>query len=172
MKYLLCFLGWVAGIVLIRAFPSRSLLAAIGVLLFAAFSLVLIVLLARLAVRWLRSRRRGVRWGLSGGARLLLVSLFVFQRVNIPSDETKIEKTIEAVTIGADPSFCETKVTPRYLEQITGTEPPFADEVCKSEIGASRAKSVDTSEVAIDGTLATAAVTFRGGPFDGQRRAG
>ncbi|MGE5283030.1 MAG: hypothetical protein ACM3N0_12070 [Chloroflexota bacterium] len=171
MKYLLCFLGWLAGIALIRAFPHRSLPAAIGVLLFAAFSLVLLALLARLVVRWLKSQHRGVRWALTGGAVLLLLSLFAFQRLNIPSDKTKIEKTIEAVTIGADPSYCETKLTPRYLEQITGAKPPFADEVCRGEIEMSRAESVDTSEVAIDDTRATAVVAFGGGSFDGSRLA-
>ena len=111
MKYPLCFLGWLTGIVLIRVFPHRSLLAAIGVLLFAGFSLVLLALFARFVARRLKSRRRGVRWGLIGGAVLLVLALFVLQRLNTPGDKVEIEKTIEAVTTGANPYYCETEVT-------------------------------------------------------------
>jgi hypothetical protein len=171
MRYLLCLLGWFAGIVLIRVSPHRSLLAAIGVLLFTAFSLVLIVLLVGLAARWLKSRRRDVRWGLIGGGILVVVALFVVQRLNSPGDETKVETTIEAVMAGEDPSYCKTDVTPRYLEQVTGAPPPFADDACEREIEVSRAKSVDTSDVAIDGSRATAVVALTGGSFDGSRLA-
>ena len=100
---------------------------------------------------------------------LLLVGLFVFQRLSAPGDRAEIEKTIEAVTVGKKPSYCETRVTPRCLTQITGTEPPFADDICEREFAVSRTRSVRTSEIEIDGDVATAVVAFRGGSFDGSR---
>ncbi len=170
MKYLLL-LGWCAGLALLVISPTESFLRPIGALFFFGFSLALIVLYVRFAVRSLKAGRRGVALAMIGGL-LLLLGLLVFQRLNLPGDEAKIAKTIEAVATSTDPAYyCDAKVTPRYLEQTTGTKPPFADEVCESETEASRADSVTTSEVAVDGNRATAMVAYTGGSLDGSKLA-
>ena len=168
MKYL-CLLGWCAGIVLVRIFPSGSLLGFLGFLSFWGFSLVLVFLYLRFAVRSLKAGRRFRGMALLGGLILLagfFASLHPFSR----GDEREIERTIEAVATDADPGYCDTLLTQRYLVQTTGARPPFADEVCESDAeDASRVRSVDTGEIAIDGARATAAVEYRGGSFDGSR---
>jgi hypothetical protein len=168
MKFLLCILGWIAGITLVYVSPHHRILTTVGVLLFVGCSIALIVLLAGLVWRWLSARRRGVRWALIGGA-LLLVGIFVFQRLRPPGDQARIERTITAVIIDKKPSYCETEVTASYLKQTTGAKAPFADDICQQEAEASRAKSVDVSEIAINGNKATAVVALRGGSFDGSR---
>jgi len=99
----------------------------------------------------------------------LLVGLFVLQRFCATGDRAEIERTVEAVTVGKKPSHCETRTTPRYLMQITGARPPFADDICEREFAESRTRSVQTSEIEIDGDEATAVMTLRGGSLDGSR---
>jgi hypothetical protein len=99
------------------------------------------------------------------GVLLVLAVLFVLNRP--PGDRVLIDRTILAVATSSDPSYCETKVTPRYLEQVTAAQQPFADDICEREAGGSRASSVDTSDVVIDGDHATAVVSNEGGSFDG-----
>lgn len=169
MKYLVL-LGWCLGVALATAFPNGSLLRLLGGLLFAGCSLALLFLCVRFAVRSLRSGRRGVGLAMVGGL-VLLVALFAFHRLARPGDKAEIEKTIATVTTSASPAYCDDEVTPRYLEQTTGTKPPFADEVCKSKIEASRADSVATSEVGVEGNRATAMVAYTGGSLDGSKLA-
>lgn len=99
------------------------------------------------------------------GVLVVLAVLFALNRP--PGDRAQIDKTIAAVATSADPSYCETRVTPRYLEQVTGTESPFADEICEREAGGSRAIAVDTSGVVVEGDRATAVAHNEGGSFDG-----
>jgi hypothetical protein len=167
MKYLLCILGWIAGAALVMV-SSQRILLTIGILLFVGCSIALIALLAGLGWRWLGARRRGVRWAIVGGS-VFLAALFVFQRLGPLGDRARIERTIQAVLVDSEPSYCETKVTTRYLEQTTGMKAPFADDFCREDARLSRARSVEASRIAIDGGEATAVADLRGGSFDGSR---
>ena len=57
-------------------------------------------------------------------------------------------------------------MTVRYLEASTGVAEPFADDACKSNVGA-HAASVDVSRIEVDGDHATAVVRGAGGPSAG-----
>lgn len=169
MRYIVYALGWIVGATLVLLWPGR-LLITVGVLLFAACSIALVASLGGFVWRWLGRQRRGVRWTLAA-AVLLLAGVFLFQRLKPAGDQARIEDTITAVFADGTPTYCETKVTFGYLEQITGAKPPFADNVCRQEATTSRARSADTTGIAIDGDNATALVALRGGSFDGSRLA-
>lgn len=161
-----CIAGLCAGTALAVAFPGDTALGFVGPLLFAVSALTLLVLLIVSVVRSVRSRNlQGPQ--LLAGVLLLVIALFVFQRLNAPSSETRIERTIGKVSTGADPAYCDELMTERYLEQTTGEEAPFADEACESEAGNGAADSVEVREVAVDGDRATATVTNSGGSLDG-----
>ena len=100
------------------------------------------------------------------GVLVLVVGSFVVHRVFFPSDERRIERTIEQFATSSNPSLCDEKATDAYLEQSTGAEPPFADEICEVE-SEPATDSVDVSEVSVDGDSATALVAYSGGYFDG-----
>lgn len=163
-----CIAGLCVGIALVAASPNRSLLGFVGALLFAGSALALLVLFVISIVRSVRSRSlRGPQ--LLAGGILLLLALFVFQRVAAPSPETEIERTIGKVASGADPTYCNELMTDRYLEQTTGEGMPFADEACENEAGQGGADSVAVRRVAVSGGRATALVTHTGGSLDGSR---
>ena len=160
--------GLCAGVALVAAFPGRSLLSILGVLLFAGSALALLVLFAASIVRSIRSRT--VHGGqLLAGVLLVLLALFVVQLFDAPSAETRIERVIGKVATGTDPAYCDELMTDRYLEQTTGEEMPFADEACENEMGHGGADSVEVSRVAVNGDRATALVTHTGGSLDGSQ---
>ena len=168
MKYV-CLLGFCAGLALLFIFPCPSAPGIVGALLFLGFSLALIALFAAFLARVLGARGGGVRWSLIAVVVLLPAAVYGFRSLNAPDAETQIERTIQAVATSGDPAYCGTKMTTAYLEQTSGVKPPFADDVCRSEAGASPADSVSVSAIAISDNRATAIVANRGGSFDGSR---
>jgi hypothetical protein len=163
-----CIAGLCAGIALVAAFPNQSPLAFAGTLLFAGSALALLVLFVLSLVRSIRSRSPQGPQLLAGGI-LLVLAIFVFHRVAVPSTESRIERTIGTVATSGNPAYCDELVTDRYLEQTTDEEMPFADEACESEAGQEHANSVEVSEIAVDGNRATALVTNSGGSLDGSQ---
>jgi len=125
---------------------------------------VFVLLLVGFAVQVWRSSKR-IRWMAGGG--VLLLALFVFQWLNLPTDEAKIRQTVEIASTSGNPAHCDERLTQRYLRQLTGLQPPFADETCESEAAWPAADAVETSKVVVDGDRATAAVSYRGGSLDG-----
>lgn len=161
-------IGLCLGVALVAASPGRSLLSLLGTLLFAGSALALLVLFAASIVQSARSRTLHGGQLLAGGILLLLV-LFAVQRLDGPSAETEVERTIGKVATGTDPGYCDELMTARYLEQTTGEEMPYADEACESEAGNGAADSVELREVEVHGDRATAVVAHTGGPLDGSQ---
>lgn len=83
------------------------------------------------------------------------------------SDESEITASIEAGAIGKEKSTCTELETARFVEQSTGETGAAAVKVCKEHIGSEQPDRVVISEIAVDGTEATADVGFEGGPYDG-----
>lgn len=162
-----CLLGWCAALIAAVVSPRPSLSWSIGALLLLGFTLALIVLFVGFLGRRIGRRRRGVRWVLLTIVILLPTAVLGLHRLNPPDDKARIKRTIEAIATSGDPAYCGTEMTTAYLEQTTGTRPPFADDVCRNAAGVFPADSVSVSEVAISGDRATALVANRGGSFDG-----
>jgi hypothetical protein len=91
----------------------------------------------------------------------------VVRHFNAPSDESKIQRTIEVAATSTDPSYCERLRTKRYLEQVSGEEEPFADDICESQASEGGARSVAVRAVDIHDERATALATHSGGSLDG-----
>jgi len=168
MKVLSCILGWLAGIALIAAFPTRSLLGAIGFLAVWGFSLALLALFVRQVIRSPAPWGLRVAQGLVGGT-VLVLGLFVVQRLRAPDEKAEIAAAIEAARTSTDPSVCRTEMTRGYREQLTGHGSPAAGALCEREVPANRGRSVRTSGIVVDGDSATALVADRGGSFDGSQ---
>lgn len=85
-------------------------------------------------------------------------------------DEGKIEGTIEKVATGGDPAACTELATMKFVEQNASEEGKAALKTCEKEAsdGEDQAKSVDVAEVEVNGSDATAEVTFQGSSLDGQ----
>ncbi len=108
------------------------------------------------------------------GIGALVLALFVVglavrvvRHFNAPSDESKIQRTIEVAATSTNPYYCEQLRTDRYLEQVSGEEEPFADDICESQASEGRARSVAMRKIEIDGRRATALATYSGGSLDG-----
>jgi hypothetical protein len=105
------------------------------------------------------------------GVVLVVVAAFVLQRLSTRRDGAQISRAVEAAATSTDPSYCRESVTSSYLRQTTGARAPYADQVCESEAGMGGADSVDVSDIAIDGSHATARAAYEGGSLDGARLA-
>jgi hypothetical protein len=162
-----CTLGWCATLVVAVVAPRPGLLWSLGALLFLGFTLALIVLFVGFLGRRLGARGRGTRWALLVGVVLLPTVVLSVHRLNPPSNRTRIEGTIEAVTTSHHSGYCDSKVTAGYLEQMTGVGPPFSDDFCEAEAGRTPATSVEVTDVTIADDRATALVANEGGPVDG-----
>lgn len=142
----------------------RSILFPIAlVALFVGF-LVVCFLIARSS----RRRRRKALLML-GSFVLLIVCLLVVGRLWMPSDEERIQATIEAVFTKSYPSYCDEKVTDHYLEREFDEQQPFADDRCRAESGQGGADSIEVTEIDVRGHHAFAAVSPRGGSLDGSQ---
>lgn len=86
------------------------------------------------------------------------------------SDEDKVVEVIETSATSADPADCKELSTQAFLEQTELEEGAAAVESCEesAEDTSDDPDSVEVSEVAVDGSAATANVAFTGGSFDGQ----
>lgn len=161
----ICLLVLCGGFALLGAFPNRSLLGIVGALLVAGSALALLVIFANSIVRSIRLRR--VHGQLVAGVILLVLALPIVLRFGGPSSTAKIEQTIGTVATRTDPASCDELMTDRYLEQTTGEEMPYADDVCRSNVGRGVADAIEVSEIAVDGSRATALVANTGGTLDG-----
>ncbi len=161
-------IGLCLGVALVATSPSRSPLSFLGTLLFAGSALALLALFAASIVRSVRSRTLHGGQLLAGGIILLLV-LFVVQRLDGPSEQTRIERALGKVATSPDLANCDELMTTRYLEQTTAEKMPFADEACESEAGNGAADSVEVRKIMVDGERATAIVAYTGGSLDGSK---
>jgi hypothetical protein len=86
------------------------------------------------------------------------------------SDEDKITETIETAATTSDPSNCTELETRRFAEQNSTEKGKAAIESCEkeAEAGEEVAKSVEVSNVSVNGSKATAEAEFEGGPLGSQ----
>lgn len=154
---------------MIVVLPEGSALAAIGSWVTFVCAVALMALFIRSLVRSQALRMHRVGLAVLGVVAVLLLA-FLVNRFVVPQDKQTIEATIEAVATEADPTVCRTKMTPAYLERLSGAPSPAADEVCEEEIASSPPHGVTIDQIEVDGDIATALVTDHGGSFDGSRR--
>jgi hypothetical protein len=161
-----CILALCAGVALTAAAPHHSFLRIIGVLLFAGAAVALVALFARSLVRSLRTRSlHGTQ--LLAALIIALLAAFAVQCLSPSSNQAQIERMIGVASTSTDPSLCRELLTPRYLRQITGSGPPFADDICASEAPTRAVRRVDIGRVSVEGDHATALVSYSGGSLDG-----
>jgi hypothetical protein len=86
------------------------------------------------------------------------------------SDEDKVVEVIETSATSSDPADCKELATQAFLEQTELEQGSAAVKSCEESAEETEGdpKSVDVSEVEVDGSAATADVAFTGGNFDGQ----
>ena len=83
-----------------------------------------------------------------------------FTGVARPSDETRIAHNVEAYMTSDDPATCG-YATERYLEQATGLPGEAASAACFYPVGPQSEtgpRSIEVSEIGVDGDVATAQV--------------
>jgi len=161
-----CIVGLCLGVALVAAFPNGSPLGFLGFLVFLGSALGLVVLFVRSIVRSVRHGNWHAGQLLAGVLIVLLVS-FVVQRLSSPDESREIERTLGIVATTDDLRYCDQLTTKRYLEQVTGVEAPFADELCEYEAASGGADSIEVSEIAIVAGRAEAMVHNDGGSLDG-----
>lgn len=88
-------------------------------------------------------------------------------------DEGEIEEAIETSATSTDTSNCTELQTLKFDEQGAQTQGKAAVKACEKELEepsakANKAKTVDVSNVEVNGSKATAEATVTGGGFDGQ----
>lgn len=111
-------------------------------------------------------------------ARLLIPCLLLASALAIAAcggddssaEEAQIEETIETSVTTTDPSKCTELMTANFREQNSGLRGDAALEDCEEEAGdtSDDPDSVEVAAIAVDGSDATAEVSFVGGGFDGQ----
>jgi hypothetical protein len=85
-------------------------------------------------------------------------------------EEDEIVEVIETSATSSDPADCKALATQAFLEQTEAAQGKEALENCEESAEESEddPKSVEVSEVEVDGSAATANVAFTGSNFDGQ----
>jgi hypothetical protein len=101
---------------------------------------------------------------------LVVLAAIGFSACGSSSDETaKVEEVIETAATTTDPADCKKLQTQGFMEQTSQESGKAAVEECEEEARKEEgAESVDTSEVEIDGSNATADVALTGGTLNGQ----
>jgi hypothetical protein len=85
------------------------------------------------------------------------------------NDEAEVKEVIEKSATTTDPADCKKLQTQKFMEQTSQESGKAAVEECEEEAeNEEGAKSVDISEVAVDGSSATADATLTGGTLNGQ----
>lgn len=85
------------------------------------------------------------------------------------SDESKIEEAIELSATADNPDVCTKYQTQNFLEQTNQESGKAAVKTCEEEAeNGEGAESADVSNVAVDGSKATAEVALTGSTFNGQ----
>jgi hypothetical protein len=107
---------------------------------------------------------------------LLLPCILIFTGVFLAAcgssgsgDEAEVKEVIEKSATTTDPADCKKLQTQKFMEQISSESGQAAVEECEEEAKKKEgAESVDTSEVEVDGSKATANVALTGGTLNGQ----
>lgn len=86
------------------------------------------------------------------------------------SDKETIASTIEIALARTDPGDCTELMTQAFVEQMMADEGAEAVEWCERNAGAEESANppVEVSDIEVDGSNATANVTYTGGTFAGQ----
>lgn len=86
------------------------------------------------------------------------------------SDEDQITEVIETAVVSSDPADCTGLLSQRFVEQTTFEQGSAAIESCEKDAPdtSDNPKSVEVSNVQVEGETATAAVALTGGTFGGQ----
>jgi hypothetical protein len=103
-------------------------------------------------------------------ALLVVVALSLTACGGGSGDEGKITETIESAATTSDPSNCTKLETQRFDEQNSQEKGKPAVKSCEEEAkkGESKAKSVNVSNVSVNGEKATAEAEFEGGSLNSQ----
>lgn len=100
---------------------------------------------------------------------LILSALVLAACGSSGGDEGEVEEVIKTSAESTDPADCSKLSTQQFLEQTTGESGKAAVKKCEKEAkGDEGVESVDVTNVAVDGSSATADATLRGGSLDGQ----
>ena len=106
---------------------------------------------------------------------LLLPCLLIFAGIFLAAcgssngDEEEIKEVIETAATTTNPADCKKLQTQRFMEQTSQETGKAAVEECEEEAKKEEgATSVDTSEVEVEGSNATANVALTGGTLNGQ----
>lgn len=103
-------------------------------------------------------------------ALLLAAALLSLAACGGSGDEGKIAATIEKAATTSEPSNCTELETQRFVEQNNRQTGKAALEACEkgAEEGKKEARSVDVSNVSVNGGKATARAKFEGGSLSSQ----
>ena len=106
---------------------------------------------------------------------LLLPCLLIFAGILLAAcgssngDEAEVKEVIEKSATTTDPADCKKLQTQKFMEQTSQETGQGAVKECEEEAkNEEGAKSVETSEVEVDGSSATANVALTGGTLNGQ----
>ena len=100
---------------------------------------------------------------------LILAGIFLAACGSSGSDEAEVKEVIEKSATTTDPADCKKLQTQKFMEQTSEESGEAAVKECEEEAKKEEgAKSVDTTEVEVDGSSATADVALTGGTLNGQ----
>lgn len=100
---------------------------------------------------------------------LIFVGTFLAACGSGGSDEAEVKEVIEKSATTTDPADCKKLQTQKFMEQTAEESGKAAVKECEEEAKKEEgAESVDTSEVEVDGSSATANVALTGGTLNGQ----
>lgn len=100
---------------------------------------------------------------------LIFAGIFFAACGSSGDDEAEVKEVIEKSATTTDPADCKKLQTQKFMEQTSEESGSAAVKECEEETRKGEvAKSVDVSEVEVDGSSATADVALTGGTLDGQ----
>jgi hypothetical protein len=106
---------------------------------------------------------------------LLLPCLLIFAGILLAAcgssgdDEAEVKEVIEKSATTTNPADCKKLQTQKFMEQTSGQSGMAAVRTCEEQAKRGEgAKSVDSSEVEVDGSSATADAALTGGTLNGQ----
>lgn len=100
---------------------------------------------------------------------LIFAGIFLAACGSSNSDEAEVKEVIEKSATTTDPADCKKLQTQKFMEQTSQESGQAAVQECEEEAKKKEgAKSVETSEVEVDGSSATANVALTGGTLNGQ----